>query len=388
MSGLIYRVLSRVIGENVFEMTDDGEIHCHDIQTGIPSAQIPTNCKLVVKDSNDDIVFGVDHYGIVYVASDMHTEMTCPFFYQVTPSDGAEAGGDSIEIDGSNFAVDAEVTIDGDSCTNVVVNGTGTQIACDTPAGSAGVVALKVTNPNHGSFQVDLGFTYREVPTTTPPAGVDPVSPATGNEGAKIILSGSGFFSAVGLEPTITINSQSCTGIVFYNSTKLACLIPANANGTYDVIVTFADGQVITYTNGFEYVASPTVVSVAPYFGVIDGGETIIITGTGFAGGATVTVGGKAATSVVIDSATQITCVTPSHRGIEELVDVIVTNADDGQGTLRNGFEYFQQDSTTLTDAAGATSVDFTGPGGKIVVIITSLGQLSMNGQPVIGFDI
>jgi hypothetical protein len=56
---------------------------------------------------------------------------------------------------------------------------------------------------------------------------------------------------------------------------------------------------------------APTFASVAPTWGDAAGGEDVVITGTNFRAGATVTIGGVAATSVSVVSSTQITCTSP-----------------------------------------------------------------------------
>lgn len=66
----------------------------------------------------------------------------------------------------------------------------------------------------------------------------------------------------------------------------------------------------------------------------------MIIEGTGFGNGATVTFGGTAATSVVVVNQNKITCLTPAHT--HGLVDVVVTNADGTTATLTNGFTYVE----------------------------------------------
>jgi len=95
----------------------------------------------------------------------------------------------------------------------------------------------------------------------------------------------------------------------------------------------------------------------------------MIITGTGFGDGATVTLGGTAATGVVVDSSTQITCVTPAHAS--GLVNVSVINADLQSATLTNAFRYIppvwiygDDDSTVpdklaVSDAAPGPSSDW-----------------------------
>jgi len=57
----------------------------------------------------------------------------------------------------------------------------------------------------------------------------------------------------------------------------------------------------------FTYVPAPTVVGVAPSAGPVEGGTTVVITGTGFEAGATVAFGGTDATGVTVTSAISIT---------------------------------------------------------------------------------
>jgi IPT/TIG domain-containing protein len=63
----------------------------------------------------------------------------------------------------------------------------------------------------------------------------------------------------------------------------------------------------------------------------------VILTGTGFAEGATVTFDGTAATDVKVTS-TRIDAVTPPHAAGK--VDVEVRNPDCGTAKLPAGFEY------------------------------------------------
>ena len=90
-------------------------------------------------------------------------------------------------------------------------------------------------------------------------------------------------------------------------------------------MVTNSDTGAATSTGGFTYTASistPTITSISPSSGSTAGGTSITITGTNFAAGATVSVGGNACTSVVVVSATSITCTTPA--GSAGAKDVVV----------------------------------------------------------------
>ena len=93
---------------------------------------------------------------------------------------------------------------------------------------------------------------------------------------------------------------------------------------------------------------APAVTSISPNSGTINGGTVVSITGTGFLGGATVSVGGSAATGVTVVNSTSITATTPAHAA--GTVNVIVTNSDTQSGTLTQGFTYTTIQSGTDAD--------------------------------------
>jgi hypothetical protein len=73
---------------------------------------------------------------------------------------GPTTGGTLLTITGTNLVAGATVTVGGQPCANVVVSGGGTQLTCETPAGSAGSAQVVVTNPNGGPSYGT--FTYLE----------------------------------------------------------------------------------------------------------------------------------------------------------------------------------------------------------------------------------
>ncbi len=82
----------------------------------------------------------------------------------------------------------------------------------------------------------------------------------------------------------------------------------------------------------------PTFVSIVAATGTDAGGTAVTITGTEFQPGALVTIGGAAATSIVIVSRTSITIVTPA--GTAGARDVVVTNPDGQAVTGTGAFTY------------------------------------------------
>src|SRR4029077_3909786 len=83
------------------------------------------------------------------------------------------------------------------------------------------------------------------------------------------------------------------------------------------------------------------------------GGTPVTITGTGFLAGATVSLGGTAATGVTVVNSTSITATSPAHAG--GAVNVVVTNSDGQSGTLSNGYTYTSGLGLLLSGSGSAT---------------------------------
>ena len=86
--------------------------------------------------------------------------------------------------------------------------------------------------------------------------------------------------------------------------------------------------------------AGPTITMVSPQSAVNTGGGTITITGTGFQQGATLTIGGVAATNVMVVSATQITATIPAKTASCGAAAIVVTNPNSQMATSATGFNY------------------------------------------------
>src|SRR5687768_18614690 len=80
------------------------------------------------------------------------------------------------------------------------------------------------------------------------------------------------------------------------------------------------------------------IQSVSPGTGPVTGGTEVTIRGTAFAAGATVTIGGRAATDITVRGADTITAKTPAST-VAGPVDVAVLLSGK-TGTLSGGFRY------------------------------------------------
>jgi len=127
---------------------------------------------------------------------------------------------------------------------------------------------------------------------------------------------------------------------------------PADLNG--DRVVNVNDVFIVLDAYGNCPVAAPTIISLSPPNRSTSGGMPITITGTNFTG-ASVMVGGVAATSVVVNGAgTSLTAVTPA--GAAGLATVTVTTAG-GTATRAGAFRYFDSSLYTVLEQDPSAAV-------------------------------
>ena len=197
------------------------------------------------------------------------------------------------------------------------------------------------------------GYSNNSSATTQPAQATAPtvssVSPNTGTTagGTPVTITGTNFAAGA----TVTLGGAAATNVVVVSATQITATTPAHAAGAVTVTVT-ANSQSGNLTNGFTYLAPPTVSSVSPNTGTTAGGTPVTITGTNFVTGATVTFGSTAATNVVVVNATQITATTPAHAAGAVTVTVTVNGRN---GSLTNGFTYNATAAVSFVQVNSAT---------------------------------
>ena len=116
--------------------------------------------------------------------------------------------------------------------------------------------------------------------------------------------------------------------------------------------------RIRTYVEGrpscFGTVAGPVVTDVAPNAGPTAGGTAVTISGTGFVSGATVTIGGVAATGVAFVNATTINATTGAHA--DGVVEVTVRNPSNQGYTATSIYTYGTGIPPTPTPTPTATA--------------------------------
>ena len=274
----------------------------------------------------------------------------------ISPTSGILAGGATLTITGNGLVSGASVTIGGTACTSPNVSST-TTMTCIIPSKTAGSYDLVVTNPDTSYSTIVGAFTYKAFPTITT------LSPTSGKlaGGTTVTFTGTGFLTG----GSVTIGGATCTSLNVVSSTTMTCLSPSLSAGTYDIVLTNADTQSVTKTNGFTYNPFPTATSISPTNGKASGGTTITITGTGFVTGATVSIGGTACTTPTVTNSTTMTCVTPVKTG-NTTYNVVVTNADTQSVTLTSAYTAnlgptVTSVSPTSGTMVGGTTITLTG---------------------------
>ena len=207
---------------------------------------------------------------------------------------------------------------------------------------------LKAFQFTNGSFQT----TAISQSTMTSPAGNSNAAPLSVSANGS--TSGTGILWAA-LSFSGDSNQQTVSGILrAFDASNLSTeLWDSKQNAARDNVGNYAKFAPPTIANGKVYLATfsnqllvygllppvaVAVTSISPTSGSTTGGTKLTITGTGFQSGANVTLGGSAATSVIVLSSTSITAVTPPHAA--GTVNLTATNPNGQTATLVNGYTY------------------------------------------------
>ncbi|HEY2217540.1 MAG TPA: IPT/TIG domain-containing protein, partial [Solirubrobacteraceae bacterium] len=253
--------------------------------------------------------------------------LPCPAVSGISPGIGPQAGGTSVTITGTGFTGATAVEFGPLSTTNFTVD-SPTEITAVTPRAvplpENGFLTVKVktaagTSPNSG---VLYGF--------LPPPSVEKLKPHKGPAagGTKVTIYGARFSSEnVELQGVKfgTVNATSFELVTIQGRRAISAIAPPHAGGTVDVTISTQWGtSAPVKTDHFKF--GPSVTGVTPSSGSKTGGETVTITGTGFAVGTnttTVKFGSTKAKSVSCSSTSECSVVVPAHAA--GVVDVKVT---------------------------------------------------------------
>lgn len=186
--------------------------------------------------------------------------------------------------------------------------------------------------------------------------------PTTG--GTTVTLTGTGMTGST----AVRFGSTNATSFTVNSATQITAVSPPRTAGAAAVIVVHPTGNSNSVTFTYVVAQVPVVTGVAPSSGPTSGGTGVTLTGTGFTGATTITFAGVPATSFTVNSATQITAVTPAGSAGAAVVTVTTPG-----GTSAPDAFFFYAAPPALT-SAGPTQ----GPtAGGVVVTLTGSNLLN-----------
>ena len=241
----------------------------------------------------------------------------------------------------------------------------GSKTVTITPT-AAGTYGFVCGNSNCGDGHSNM--VGQMIVMAVPAPAISNFAPSSGSTdgGVMVTINGSNFVSGA----TVTFDTTPATNVSVVSPNSITAVAPTHASGAVNITVTNPDQQTAS-AGSFTYIAAaPAVASIAPPSGPTSGGTPITVNGSGFQNGATVTIGGIAATNVQVVSATQLTATTPIGPATEELIaDVVVHNPDGTTATKTGAFTWSVPPLavTTIAPALGS-------PNGGTVVVITGAG--------------
>lgn len=224
-------------------------------------------------------------------------------------------------------------------------------------------VRVRSTNSQNATYEKAFTISVMSLPV------IQSVAPNAGPTGGGMTVSivGSGF-AAANLTGAVKFGA-STAGYVINSDTSINATSPANAAGTYDITVTTPNGTSTThFGDQYTYVPAPTVTAVSSTAGPTVGGDTVILTGTGFsAAPATGAVQFGGATAIyIINSNTQITAIAPANAPGTYNIRVSTPGGASAPATA-NMYTYVAAPTVTTVSPASGPSV-----GGTTVTIIGS----------------
>ena len=289
-------------------------------------------------------------------ASGEFTYEAAPSVSGLTPDAGLPAGGTTVTVTGGNFSQVSAVSFGALAANDYTVDSASSIIAT-SPAQSGVTVDVTVTTPVATSALSGADhFTYEPAPSVT---ALSPVAGLPAG-GATVVLSGSNFAQASAVEfgtvsASYTVNSP----------TQITATSPAGS-GIVEVTVTTPSGTSSTsIADEFTYEAAPILTGLSPVSGPTAGGTSVILAGTNLTGTSTVDFGTFPAASYTVNSATQISAVSPAQAAGG--VDVtVVTPLGTSATSAADRFTYQATPSVTALSPlagplAGGTTVDITG---------------------------
>ena len=230
-----------------------------------------------------------------------------PAVTSITPRSGAGAGGTAVTVTGTGFTGATGVSFGTTAATSFTVL-SNTELSAVAPTGVSTVSVTVATATGVSPGTTSNQYFY--VPAAPAPV-VKKLSTKKGTStgGTTVTVNGANFIPGATPENgalTVMFGSVPASSFTVTSSSSVTAVTPPGAAGKVDVTIATVNGtSAVSSADRFDY-QGLTVLSVAPSAGPLAGGETVTVTGTGFAPGASATSFrfGKTTSSVVNCSST------------------------------------------------------------------------------------
>lgn len=259
---------------------------------------------------------------------------TPPKLIDVYPKTGSTSGGASFRIVGENFSNDVGVRVGEVTCVRRVLGPKLMEV--DIPARTLeGKVAVELFIESIVIRSEDA-FEYIS-PIAPRVMSIDPRSgPASG--GTRLHFEGENFLPGA----TVRINGELCKTVVVKSPTQMECVTPPSnkTTGLVDIEVMIPEGKAGISPKAFRYEAMPppSIATISPTRGRIEGGTELSIEGKNFADNCTVIVGGKPVKTKKISGSVLEAHTEAGEDG--QLVDISVKNPDGQSAVQKRAFQY------------------------------------------------
>ncbi|HEY1834820.1 MAG TPA: IPT/TIG domain-containing protein [Solirubrobacteraceae bacterium] len=235
----------------------------------------------------------------------------------ISPHSGPLAGGTRVTISGSELGGATAVKFGKTAAASFTVESESTIVATAPASSSSGTVDVTVTTASGTS---PTGAADRFAYAAAPVISKVSVKGGPASGGTTVTITGTGLTGVT----EVSFGAAESTQVTVHSPSSLTVISPASTAGTVHLTATSAGGTSAASKAKYKY--TPAVESVSPSSGPVKGGETVTVTGSGFAPGTSESLfkfGKKKATGVDCTSSTSCTVVVPA--GTVGTVDVGVT---------------------------------------------------------------
>ena len=310
-------------------------------------------------------VVGTGSSGAISVTAPGGTGSLAGFVYLTTPvissfSPVSAAGSQAVTIDGSGFTGSSAVSFGGVPAASFTVNSPDQITAVIASGGTSGVVS--VTN-SYGTGTLP-GFTFIPLPV------INNFTPLSGGSGTIVTINGSGLTGT----SAISFGGIPAQSFAVNSNTVITATVGSGSTGS---VALTAPGGSTTSASSFNFILPPTITAFNPATG--GAGASITITGINLETTSSVSFGGIAAQSFVINSDTQVIAVVGVGASGS------VSDVTEGGTANQPGFTFIPPPViNSFSPSAGAAGIEVTITGSNF----TGANIVNFGGVPAASFTI